>query len=81
MDTDAHGLRSESLFVTVLMGVRAGLPRLPGAAGSSVSVVCLRGGSALQKCAMTSISTLAARGRAATWMVERAGKSLVKYWL
>ena len=35
---------------------------------------------AIQKCATTSISTLAPFGSAATWTVERAGKSLVKYF-
>ena len=34
---------------------------------------------ALQKCAMTSISTFAPRGNAVTCTVERAGKSVVKY--
>ena len=33
----------------------------------------------IQKCATTSISTLAPLGNPATWMVERAGKFSVKY--
>jgi len=45
-------------------------------AGSVAREAC----AATQKCAMTSISTFAPFGSAATWIVERAGKSLVKYF-